>query len=421
VGNKHVQRAAKMTDALPRRAALRQVGASGVAAALFLSSPLGEASAQSSLVTAATEAAARRAINAINQALRSGDMSLLDLAFTADYVNHTPHRSLQSGQLFSPDLAGLKAALGELRTIVPDAVFVVDDVVASGDTAAVRATFRGTIDTSVMPLPPGANPRLSIGGMAFLRIVDGRVVESWDYNEAAEILAALAQAAPQPTPTPVPPTPTPAPPTPEVGEAREVHDFQEVALEGVGTLLIQQGDTESLSIEAEPKVLSRIATEARRGKLTISPSRSFRTQEPIIYHLTVKSLTGIELSGAGSAQAGDLTTDQLVLRLNGTGTLSIDRLTANALDVAVSQSGGVQLAGTVDQQTVDLSGTARYVANDLASRVATVSADGASQATVRVSESLQVRAHGASRVAYIGNPEVQEDVSVASSVTQLQQ
>jgi predicted ester cyclase len=417
VGKKHVQRVAEAVTQMPRRAALRHIGTSGLAAGLMLGRSIGEAGAQSSLVTAATEAAARRAINAINQALASGDMSLLDLAFAPDYVNHTPHRSPQTGQLYAPDLNGLKAALGELHAAVPDAVFVVDDVIASGDTAAVRATFRGTIDTTAIPLPAGANPRLSIGGVAFFRIVDGRVVESWDYNEAAEALAALAQAPPQPTPTPTPA----APPTAEAGEAREVHDFQEVALEGVGTLLIQQGDTESLSIEAEPKVLSRITTEVRRGKLTISPSRSFRTQEPIVYHLSVKSLTGLELSGAGAAQAGALTADQLRLRLNGTGSLSIDRLTANAIDVGVSQTGRVQLAGAVDQQTVALSGSSQYFASDLESRVASVTADGTSQATVRVSESLQANAGGVSRIAYIGNPEVRGGASGAASITQLQQ
>jgi ketosteroid isomerase-like protein len=411
VGNNQLQRAAEaMASAMPRRAALRRVGLGGLATGLVLSLTTAESSGQSSLVTASTEAAARRAINALNQALASGDMSVLGLAFATNYVNHTPHRSLQSGQLFSPDLAGLQAALGELRGAVPDAVFVVDDVVASGDSAAVRATFRGTI---AAPLAAGANPRLSVGGMALLRIADGRVVESWDYSEAAEVLAAISQPPPQPTTVPTTPPPTP-PATP--GEVREVHDFQEVALEGVGTLLIQQGDTESLSIEADPKVLQRIATEVRKGKLIISPSRSFKTKEPITYHLGVKQLTGIELSGAGVIQVAAFNADQLQLVLDGAGSLTIDQLTANTLDVSASQNGGVQLAGTVDQQTVTLSGAAKYIAGDLQSRVASVTADGASKATVNVSESLEAQAGGASRIEYIGNPEVRQNVSAAGSV-----
>ena len=141
---------------------------------------------QISFATAATEAAARRAVSAINQALASGDMTVLDTVFATDYVNHTPRRSLLTGQPFSADVAGLKTALTELRTIAPDAVILIEDVVASGDTAAVRATFRGTLDTSMVSLPEGADPRLRIGGAAFARFVGGQVVESWVYDEAAD-------------------------------------------------------------------------------------------------------------------------------------------------------------------------------------------------------------------------------------------
>ena len=51
----------------------------------------------------------------------------------------------------------------------------------------------------------------------------------------------------------------------DVTETRDVENFQEVALEGVGTLVIEQGDRESLTIEAEEQVLRKIATEVRAG------------------------------------------------------------------------------------------------------------------------------------------------------------
>ncbi len=400
-----------LSRAMPRRAAIRRLGAGGLAAGLFVGLRAGAVEAQSSLTSAATEAAARRAINAINQALSVGDMTVLDLAFAPDYVNHTPHRSPQSGQLFTADLAGLEASLVELRATVPDAVLLVDDVIASGDTAAVRATFRGTVDPAVLSLPAGTGGRLVIGGAAFARIVNGLVVESWDYNDAAEILGATAGPTPEPEPTAEPT----APPV-EGGEAREVKDIQAVALEGVGTLLIAQGDTESLIIEAEPKVLRRIETEVRGGTLTIRPARSFTTREAITYHLMVKQLSAIELSGAGVVEVPALSSEQLRLTLDQAGSLTIEQLTATTLEVASSGNGAITLAGSVDQQTVTLSGAAQYDASGLQSRAAAISADGAAQAVVNVTETLQASAGGAARIQYIGNPEVSEDVSAAGSV-----
>lgn len=399
------------SGAITRRLALRRAGATGLAAGLLAATASSDASAQSSLVSATTEAAARRAINAINRAIETGDMTLLDRAFAPDYVNHTPHRSLRTGQLLTPDLAGLEEGLIEVRAVVPNAVLIVDDVVASGDTAAVRATFRGTIDPAVIPLPEGASPRLSIGGMAFMRIVDGLVVESWQYDEAAEVLEALMKPPPEPTPEP-----TEAPATP--GEVREVSDFSEVALEGVGTLIIEQGDTESLTIEAEDRVLRRIESEVQGGRLTIRPARSFNTREPIIYHLRVDDLTGIALSGAGSIEAQQLTTERLTLSLDGAGSLTIGDLSANVLEVTASGNGAVTLGGAVAEQSVSLTGTATFDAANLESQAATVVIDQAAQATVRVSDTLTASVGGAGRLQYIGNPDVRQEVSAAGSITQ---
>jgi hypothetical protein len=198
---------------------------------------------------------------------------------------------------------------------------------------------------------------------------------------------------------------------------RDVRDFQVVALEGVGTLVIEQGETESLTIDAEPKVLERIATEVRDGRLTIRPDRSFETREPITYFLTAKQLNGIELAGAGRVEAAQLSSDQFRIDGSGAGGVVIDNLTANTLDVTAAGNVQAELAGTVDSQSVAVSDAATYAAADLASRLASVTASGASHATVNVSESLDAHVSGAARVEYIGDPAVTEDVSAAGRLT----
>ena len=96
--------------------------------------------------------------------------------------------------------------------------------------------------------PNSPDVNLRVGGVAFAKISSGQIMESWNYDDAAEVYGALlAGVAEQPVEEPVTED--------EGGEARDVSDFQEVALEGVGTLMIEQGATESLTIEAEPKVL----------------------------------------------------------------------------------------------------------------------------------------------------------------------
>jgi hypothetical protein len=402
--------AARILASMSRRGALRRLGAGGLAAGIAVGSRQRPAQAQFAISAAITEATARRAIAAINRALAIGDMSGLDATFSPDYVNHTPPRSLATGQLFSSDLAGLKASLTELRTVVPDGVLLIDDIVASYDTASILASFRGTLRAAATKQPNGPNVDLRVGGVAFAKISGGQVLQSWGYDDAAEQYGAIvAGVAEQPVEEPVTAN--------ERGEVRDVHDFQEVALEGVGTLMIEQGKTESLTIEAEPKVLKRIETEVRNGKLTIRPDRSFSTRESITYHLTVKQLIGIELAGAGRVESAQLSSDQLRIDGKGAGGVVIDNLTANTLDLTAAGNVQTELAGTVDSQTVTVSDAAKYAAADLESRLASVTASGASQVSVNVSESLDAHVSGAARVEYSGDPAVTEDVSAAGSLS----
>ncbi len=400
--------AARILTSMPRRGALRRLATGGLAASVAVGSQQLPAQAQFAISAAITEATARRAIAAINRALAIGDMSELDATFSPDYVNHTPRRSAVTGQLFSPDLAGLKASLTELRTVVPDGVLLIEDIVASHDTASILSSFRGTLRAAATTEPSGADIDLRVDGVAFAKISGGHVLQSWDFDDAAEAYGTIIGGVAE--------LPVEEPVTDERGEVRDVADFQEVSLEGVGTLVIEQGETESLTIEAEPRVLQRIATEVRNGRLTIRPDRSFETRESITYFLGIRELTGIELAGAGRVEAAQLSGDQLRIAGSGAGAVVIDSLTTDTLDVTISGNVQAELAGTVDTQTVSVSDAASYAAADLISRVSSVTASGASQVAVNVSESLDASISGAARVEYIGDPAVTEDVSAAGSL-----
>ena len=401
---------------LPRRAALRQLGAGGLGAGLLLHAFTQPGGAQSAIASAATEAAARRAINAINQALSNGDMSVLNLSFAPGYVNHTPARSFTTGQEFSGDLAGLSDALTRLRGVMPNARLLVEDVVASGDTAAVRVVLRGTIDTNLVTLPQGFSPRIAVGGIAMAHLENGLVIESWQYSDAA---SQFAVAAPAVTPTPVPtatPTPTPAAATP--GEARDVSGFAAIQLQGVGQMQIVQGDQEYLTIDAEEKVLNRIASEVRNGTLVIEPARDFRTDQPITYYVGVKTLGNLSVSGSGAAAADALTADELILDVRGTSSITIASLTATALQATLAGNSKISLAGTVERQDVTLQGTSVYDAGNLDSTDATVTASDTAQAVVHANATLTATASGVAKIVYSGDAAVTPNTSGVASITQ---
>lgn len=396
-----------------RRDAVRRVAAGGIALGAAVALTQRPARAQGSQDSAATEAAARHAIDAINQALATGEMDLLEDAFAPTYVNHTPHRSLTTGRLLSPDLAGLTAGVSQLRGIVPDAVFIVEEVIAAGDRAAVRGRFHGTLEPTVDGGTQATN--LDVGGVAVARIADGLVVESWAYGEATGLPGAGLRSTPEGVDA--------GAAEPDVaagrGEVRAVSDFEAVSLEGVGTLVLEQGDTESLTITAEPHVLARIETVVEAGTLFIRPVESFETDQPIRYDLTLMALTRLAVAGAGQVEAAQLTADELTIELSGSAMVAIDSLAATALDLVAGGSAELTLAGTVDQQTVHLSEASHYTAPNLASRVAAVTVEAAAQATVAVSEELEAEVGGAGSISYLGDPRVSQLITEAGSLTKV--
>lgn len=400
---------------LPRRAALRQLGAGGLAAGLLLQTFTQPGSAQSAVASAATEAAARRAINAINQALSNGDMSVLNLSFAPNYVNHTPLRSFTTGQEFSGDLAGLSDALTRLRGVMPNAKLLVEDVVASGDTAAVRVELRGDVDPSLVALPDGVAPRLMIGGIVMARLENGLVVESWHYDDAAAQFVFSRLTA---TPTPVPATETPTPAAATPGEVRDVSGFAAIQLQGVGQMQIVQGDREYLTIDAEEKVRNRITSDVRNGTLVIEPARDFRTDQPITYYVGVKTLGDLSVSGSGAASADALTADDLILDVRGTSSITIANLTATALQATLAGNSKISLAGTVERQDVTLQGTSVYDAGNLASTDATVTASDTAQAIVHANATLTATASGVAKIVYSGDAAVTPNTSGVASITQ---
>jgi putative autotransporter adhesin-like protein len=176
-------------------------------------------------------------------------------------------------------------------------------------------------------------------------------------------------------------------------EPRNVSDFNEVELRGVGNLSIQQANNESLTVEAELDVLPKIRTEVEDSRLIVGPepNATINTTKPINYRLTVKDLNALELSGSGNVEVNGIDSDQLA--------------------VAISGAGGVGISGKVDSQNVEISGSGDYRAEDLESKEAKIDVGGSGSATVNVSDELDVEVSGVGSVEHVGDSTINQKVS----------
>lgn len=181
-----------------------------------------------------------------------------------------------------------------------------------------------------------------------------------------------------------------------ITERRDVSGFNRISFEGFGTLIITQGSEETLTIEAEDNILPRIETKVRGGTLEIGFDTNkwqdiVRPTKSITFNLTVITLDGMALSGAGSIEAN-----------------SID---AERFDVELSGAGSIEISGFVGTQEINVSGAGSYDGAELQSERIDVNISGAGSATVWATESLDVNISGVGNVSYYGDPQVREVIS----------
>jgi hypothetical protein len=181
-------------------------------------------------------------------------------------------------------------------------------------------------------------------------------------------------------------------------ETRDVAGFTEVRVSGAGDVVIDQTGTESLTVEAEDNILPLLDTRVSNGVLHLGLKQhvSVRTTRPIRFHITVKDLTGVGISGSGSVHARGLDADTLAAEISG--------------------SGSAALAGRADAVTLRVSGSGSYDAADLQSKSVKVEISGSGDALVNASDRLDATISGSGSVRYAGNPSVSQRVSGSGSI-----
>ena len=205
-------------------------------------------------------------------------------------------------------------------------------------------------------------------------------------------------------------------------EERQVSGFTGVALSGSGHLIIEEGESEGLRVEAEDNLLPYIVTEVKGGVLELGqrPNVNLWPRQPINFYLTITNLESLVVSGSGQAEAPELAADRFNLVISGSGDAKLDSLDTQDLTVRISGSGKVDIGGgNADKQDVDISGSGKYAAPDLNSTDAQVHISGSGSATMRVSENLNVVVSGSGDVQYYGRPRVQQTVSGSGKVRQI--
>jgi hypothetical protein len=158
-----------------------------------------------------------------------------------------------------------------------------------------------------------------------------------------------------------------------------------------------------------------VDTEDRRHVWPWFPGRG-AGQTPRVT-INLREVDYLEAAGAVKLVADSLRSANLRLDLSGACSFTVRDLQATTLKLEGSGATKINIAGKVTRQDVDLSGAGSYQAGNLTSDEASVEVSGAGKALVNARNSLTVDISGAGKVDYFGDPKIKQTISGIGKVT----
>jgi predicted ester cyclase len=111
-----------------------------------------------------------------------GRFEELERLVSPDYVLH--------GAPVSPGPGGIREAASAFRNGFPDLSIEIEELIAEGDILAARATTRGTHRGMIYGLA-GTGKSITMGSLTMVRILDGRLRESWVRSDVMGLMEQL--------------------------------------------------------------------------------------------------------------------------------------------------------------------------------------------------------------------------------------
>jgi len=167
-------------------------------------------------------------------------------------------------------------------------------------------------------------------------------------------------------------------------------------------LSVHQGDAEGLVLTGEPDQLKHVRTVMQGGTLVIDEAdQSWHSRHSVKGVVTVKALTALTLTGAGSVDIGPLKTGRLELSLSGAGNLQLTDLNVDELSIAISGTGHVTGTGSAGTLDVHIAGVGDIALEQFQAANARVAISGSGTVKVAAKDHLDATISGVGEIKYL--------------------
>jgi uncharacterized protein YxeA len=189
-----------------------------------------------------------------------------------------------------------------------------------------------------------------------------------------------------------------------VKKERAVSSFNGIRVSSGIDVYLNQGDKESITVEADENLHEYILTEINNGVLHVYSEVNIREAKMKRVYVTMKNVTSLKTSSAGDIVGETaIKGDNIEIGASSAGDIKLEVYAKN-IEVDISSSGDVNLSGEAEILKADLSSAGDLDAYGLKVKEVDVDVSSAGDARVNVSERLTARASSAGDISYQGDP-----------------
>lgn len=213
----------------------------------------------------------------------------------------------------------------------------------------------------------------------------------------------------------------------------EISAFKRVVFRDWGILKVTQGDVESLTVDGDENCLDRVHVSVTDDTLTIgfkgewfnritdsfNDLFSGRPWPKPVYHLTVRELDSVRVSGQCDFYCQSLKVDQLDFKVEGLADVDLLHLQANTLKLHIGGRSDFEAVGDVDVLSVRIDGSGELQSERLNANTVNLVINGQGRATLRAAQVLDVVINGVGDVNYYGDPKVSPEIHGIGNINHL--
>lgn len=196
---------------------------------------------------------------------------------------------------------------------------------------------------------------------------------------------------------------------PTVERSFAVGDFDRIELAGAYDVTVHTGAKPGVRARGGENVLERLVVEVRNGVLVIEPRKSdgfnwnWSKNGKVAINVTVPSLRGAQLSGAGDITIDNVKGDRFDGGVNGAGDLTIERVELGELSLGINGAGSATVrGGSARTASFEVAGAGDIDTRGVSSETASVTIAGAGGARINAAKTAAVNVMGAGDVDVTG-------------------